>query len=88
MKLVIAEKEAIRNAIAIALGDTRIEMSSKIDPIYYEDYVITNLQGHAFELKEPEDYDEKYKKWDLSELPIFFDNWGIKPKESQQYKIE
>ncbi|TPR14973.1 type IA DNA topoisomerase [Apilactobacillus timberlakei] len=29
------------------------------------------LQGHLYELKKPEDYDEKFKKWSLDNLPIF-----------------
>ena len=33
------------------------------------------------ELKAPEDYDEKYKKWTLEDLPVAFPNWEEVPKK-------
>ena len=40
-------------------------------------------------LKEPEDYDPKYKKWTLEDLPIFFPvpfpvSWTVKMKKKQK----
>ena len=31
---------------------------------------ITWAFGHLIQLQNPDDYDEKYKKWDLASLPI------------------
>ena len=42
------------------------------------DYVVTWVFGHMLTLKEPEDYDKRYKKWSLDDLPIYFDDWGMK----------
>ena len=83
-KLIIAEKVQVRDAIAVALGSPRVGT----DPIYYKDYIITNLYGHILTLKEPEDYDETYKKWSLERLPIYFKDWGMKPKPNTSEKLK
>jgi len=33
-------------------------------------YMVTSARGHLVRLKEPNEYDEKYKKWELADLPI------------------
>src|SRR5437764_7432134 len=35
-----------------------------------DDYVITWAVGHLVQLAEPEEYDEKWKKWKMADLPI------------------
>ena len=35
------------------------------------------------QLKEPEDYDPKYKKWTLEDLPIFFPDWAAVPAQGK-----
>src|SRR5438093_3061039 len=35
-----------------------------------DDYVITWAVGHLVQLAEPEEYDEKWKKWRMADLPI------------------
>lgn len=82
MILVIAEKPALAKDIADAIGGT----VKKIGNDYYEarDYVVTWLFGHILTLKDPEDYDAKFsKRYDLSLLPIYFENWQMKPGESK-----
>ena len=45
--------------------------------------VIVWCSGHLLALMNPEDYDERYKKWDIADLPIFFEDWKVKiPKEN------
>lgn len=76
MILVIAEKPSLAKDIAAALpgelrgGDKRY--------IAKGDYIITWVFGHMLALKEPEDYDIKYKKWSAEDLPIYFRDWGQK----------
>ncbi len=75
MILVIAEKPVLARAIADALpGSTQ----TKDACIYKGDYVITWLFGHVLTLKEPADYDEEYKQWDIKNLPIYFPDWETK----------
>jgi DNA topoisomerase-3 len=35
-----------------------------------DDYVITWAVGHLVQLAEPEEYDDKFKKWRMADLPI------------------
>ncbi len=82
MILVIAEKPSLGRDIADALPGVRIGNDRRY--IDKGDYVITWVFGHMLSLKEPEDYNEKYKKWSVDQLPIYFDNWEQKiGKDSQ-----
>ncbi|MEG1926749.1 MAG: DNA topoisomerase, partial [Ruthenibacterium sp.] len=47
-------------------------------------YQVINAVGHIMRLKDPEDFDESYKKWSLDSLPIFFENWGVKPDPTKE----
>ncbi|MEG0410256.1 MAG: toprim domain-containing protein, partial [Erysipelotrichaceae bacterium] len=84
MKLIIAEKPDLAQDIAKAiLKDTKKE-----NGIYKNDeYTIVSSYGHLLSLAEPEAYDERYKKWSLEDLPIYFENWKRVPGE-EQYKKE
>ena len=64
--LVIAEKPSVARDIAKVLKCTK-----KGDGYLYNDtYIISWAIGHLVTLYEPEQYDEKFKKWDISTLPI------------------
>ncbi len=78
MILVIAEKPVLARAIAEAIPGTA---QNKDACIYKGDYIITWLYGHILELKEPKDYDESYKHWDVNALPIYFPDWQLKIPE-------
>lgn len=75
MILVIAEKPSLGRDIAAALPGTA---TTKDGCIYKGDYIVTWVYGHMLAFKEPEDYDESYKNWELSQLPIYFENWEQK----------
>lgn len=76
MILVIAEKPSLGRDIAGALPGNADNGSREY--IKKGDYVVTWVFGHMLTLKEPEDYDAAYRKWSLDELPIYFENWGLK----------
>lgn len=76
MILVIAEKPSLGRDIADALQGQVIQRNNQY--IKKGNYVVTWLFGHMLTLKEPEDYDSHYKKWSLEDLPIFFEDWGLK----------
>lgn len=75
MKLIIAEKPELARAIAEAIPGTKNKKDGYIE---VEEYCVTWAVGHLLKLYDPQDYDEKYKKWDLSDLPINFENWKKK----------
>ena len=88
MILVIAEKPDLGKAIAAATpgGGTYIGKEQIIKTSFHgEEMVICWCAGHFLTLKDPEDYDEKYKKWSLDDLPIYFPNWGHKVIESKKF---
>jgi len=64
--LVIAEKPSVGRDIARVLNCTQ-----KGDGFVASDtYIVSWAVGHLVTLFEPEDYDEKYKKWRMDTLPI------------------
>ena len=76
MILIIAEKPSLGRDIAEALDGQVTERNNRF--IRKGNYAVTWVFGHMLSLKEPEDYDVKYKKWSLDALPIYFDNWEMK----------
>lgn len=80
MTLVIAEKKELAEAIADAISGHAIRDGASIKK---GDYTIVWCSGHLLALKEPEDYDEKYNEWAMSQLPIFFEDWGVKIGKSR-----
>lgn len=83
IKLIIAEKPILGKNIAEAIdGKAQVQDGC----IYKGDYVITWVFGHMLTLKRPEEYDEKYKKWDINQLPIFFPNWETRIGDDVQTK--
>lgn len=74
MKLCITEKPSVAKDIAKILGaDIRRDG-------FYEggDYKVTWTFGHLCTLKEPGDYEERWKRWALGVLPMIPQRFGIK----------
>lgn len=85
MKLVIAEKPSVAQSIAKVIGATDRQDG------YLEGngYIVSWCVGHLVELAEPEAYDERYAKWDYSDLPILPDRWEYQVSEctKKQFKV-
>lgn len=70
-KLVIAEKPSVAQSIASVIGaNTR-----KDGYLEGNGWLVSWCVGHLVELMMPEDYEEKYGKWKMEDLPIFPENW-------------
>lgn len=73
---ILTEKNSVAKDIATALGGFKNQdgyfSNAKGD-------CIVAAQGHLLSLKMPEDYDEKYKKWNLEQLPIMPQKMEYKP---------
>jgi DNA topoisomerase III len=81
--LVIAEKPSVARDLTNALPGPFQNKES-----YYEsdDYVITFAVGHLLELINPEDYDERFKKWRMADLPIVPEEFRVQPRDKKAEK--
>lgn len=76
MKLIIAEKKELAEAIVAAIpGDKKYNRNF----ITVGDYITCWIYGHILTHKEPEEVDPSLKKWSLESLPIYFPKWDKKP---------
>lgn len=74
--LIIAEKPDMGRNIAAAIDPKAKNHRSYIEG---EQYIITWAIGHLIGLAEPDAYDEKYKKWNINDLPIIPDRFKLLP---------
>ncbi|MGI6239795.1 MAG: DNA topoisomerase 3 [Christensenellales bacterium] len=84
-QLIVAEKPSVARDIARALG-----VKGKGEgAILGEEYVITWALGHLVALCEPDEMDEKYKKWRWEHLPIAPEEIPLKvlPRTRAQYAV-
>ena len=79
-KLIITEKPSVavqfKNALKLSCNEK------------HENWVITWCIGHLVALVYPENYDEKYKKWNLEDLPFLPDDYqyGVISSVKNQYR--
>src|SRR5437870_2609352 len=81
--LVIAEKPSVGRDIAAALPGAFAKNETYLES---DDYVITWAVGHLVELAEPDDYDERWKKWRMADLPILPEDFRLKPRDAKSRK--
>jgi DNA topoisomerase-3 len=82
--LVMAEKPSVGRDLASALPGSFTKDEGFLES---EDYVITWAVGHLVELAQPEDYDEKLKRWRMADLPIVpSDGFRLKPRDAKARK--
>ena len=74
MKVCIAEKPSVAREIAFILG----AKSRQDGYLEGNGYCVTWTFGHLCTLKEPDDYQAEWKKWNLQTLPIAPDKFGTK----------
>ena len=87
MKLFIAEKPSLARAIAAGIGveknfDGYISINGGSE-------IVTWCFGHILEQLNPSEYDEKYQKWHMEDLPIVPTAWKltVKSDAAKQFKI-
>ena len=81
--LVISEKPSVARDIAAALGGFRDQDGYFASDAYYVSWAV----GHLFELLEPEEIDDVYKRWTLDTLPILPSEFKRKPKAGHSDRI-
>ncbi len=87
MRLYIAEKPSMGREIANCLKGSQVSKTKGY--IATEKGVVTWLFGHVLRQADPEEYDEKFKFWRESDLPIVPNQWKmiIDKKSAQQFNI-
>ena len=85
MKLVIAEKPSVGMALAKVLGVTEKQNG------YVEGngYIVSWCVGHLVGLANADSYDEKYKLWNIDDLPIIPENWifNVSHDKDEQFRV-
>jgi len=84
-RLFIAEKPSLGRAIADALPKPHKKDQGFIRCANGD--VVTWCIGHLLEQVEPDAYDERYKKWNLSDLPIVPEKWQLRPRKSASKQL-
>ena len=84
-KLIITEKPSVARDFARVLNVS----GNNNGYIENDQYVISWCFGHLVEMVYPEEYDEKYKKWKLEDLPFLPENYkyGVIKASADQYKL-
>ena len=83
--LIVAEKPSVARDIARVLGVNQRQEGC----ITSEQYVVTWAIGHLVSLKEPEELDERFKRWRAADLPILPAQMELKvlPKTRSQFSV-
>ncbi|MCW8335775.1 DNA topoisomerase III [Vibrio paucivorans] len=84
-RLFIAEKPSLGRAIAAALPNPQKKDQGFIRCGNGD--VVTWCIGHLLEQVEPDAYDERYKKWNLADLPIVPEQWQLRPRKSASKQL-
>lgn len=82
--LILTEKPSVAMDFCKALGvGTRKDGYAESDK-----YLVTWAIGHLVTLKEPQEYDPKWGKWDMGSMPIIPDNIEYKPIEQSKKQLQ
>lgn len=76
MILILAEKPSVARDIAHVVG-----AAGRSDDGYMQGngYIVFNFLGHLVQPATPEDYNEKYVKWNMTDLPIIPNPFQYRP---------
>lgn len=82
--VVVAEKPSVGRDIARVLGCRNRGEGC----LFNDEYTVTWAVGHLVTLQEPDELDEKYKRWSMDTLPILPETIPLKviPQTRDQYK--
>jgi DNA topoisomerase-3 len=85
--LVIAEKPSVGQELARVLPGAFTKHGSREDE-YLEsnDHVVAWAVGHLVQLADPDEYDEKFKKWRMAELPIVPERFKLVVRDERSKK--
>jgi DNA topoisomerase-3 len=85
--LVIAEKPSVGRDLVRVLPGAFTKQGGKSEE-YLEgpEHVVTWAVGHLVQLADPDEYDEKFKKWRMADLPIVPDRFKLVVRDERSKK--
>src|ERR1700748_3180081 len=81
--LVIAEKASVGRELTRALPGAFAKPEGYLES---DAHVVTWAVGHLVQLAEPDEYDPKYKKWRMADLPIVPDRFKLVVRDERSRK--
>lgn len=84
--LIIAEKPSVARELAAWLSRTQGLRAVPRGRSHIEvgPYTISWLFGHVLENVEPHEYEVRYKRWTMTDLPIIPDAWKLRPRADRK----
>src|SRR4051794_22550867 len=81
--LIIAEKPSVGRDLTRALPGTFSKHEGYLES---DEHVVSWAVGHLVQLAEPDEYDAKYKKWRMADLPIVPDRFKLVVRDERSRK--
>jgi DNA topoisomerase-3 len=81
--LVIAEKPSVGRDLTRVLPGAFSKADGYLES---DDHVVTWAVGHLVQLAEPDEYDAKFKKWKMADLPIVPDKFRLVVRDERSRK--
>ena len=81
--LVIAEKPSVGRDLTRVLPGAFAKHEGYLES---DSHVVTWAVGHLVQLAEPDEYDPKYKKWRMADLPIVPDEFKLVVRDERSKK--
>src|ERR671933_258758 len=81
--LVIAEKPSVGRDLSRVLPGAFAKHDGYLEA---PDYVVSWAVGHLVQLAEPDEYDPRYKKWRMADLPIVPDHFKLVVRDERSRK--
>ncbi|MDF9399145.1 DNA topoisomerase [Vibrio sp. 1180_3] len=83
MELYLTEKPEVGTHLANVINPNSVKHKGYID--CGQNTIVTWCIGHLLSLKDPEDIDERYKKWSIDQLPM---SWGVEYKPNPKTQAQ
>src|SRR3712207_7488641 len=81
--LVIAEKPSVGRDVSTVLPGPFQKHEGWLEG---PEHIITWAVGHLVQLAEPDEYDDKFKKWRMADLPIVPDRFKLVVRDERSKK--
>src|ERR1700738_4281420 len=82
--LVIAEKPSVGRALVGVLPGAFTKGEGYLEG---PDHVVTWAVGHLVQLADPDEYDERFKKWRMADLPIVPEHFKLVVPERSRKQL-